>query len=210
MSHPLRVMLADDHEALRQGLRALFATEPGVEVVEDVGNVEATLDGVRKLAPDVLVLDLSLPTGGGLTAIPQVRAIQPHTAVLVLTRHRDLAFVRAAFSAGAAGYVLKQSPFDELRRAAAVAVTGRRYVDTSLQSTFNETSPNQRHQVSAREIEVLRRTVLGQSNKEIATALNIAVKTVEVHKSNGMRKLNLADRVALVRYGVLQGWLLEP
>jgi len=203
-------MLADDHEALRQGLRALFASEPDVEVVDDVGNVEEAIEGVRTLAPDVLVLDLSIPKGGGLAAIPAIRAAQPHTAVLVLTRHRDLAFVRAAFTAGATGYVLKQSSFDEIRRATACAVTGKRYVDSELQSAFDESSPNHRHQVSAREVDVLRRTVLGQGNKDIAAALNIAVKTVEVHKSNGMRKLNLADRVALVRYGVLQGWLLEP
>lgn len=203
-------MLADDHEALRQGLRALFATESEIEVVEDVGNVEEAIESVRTLAPDVLVLDLSLPKGGGLAAIPEIRAAQPGTAVLILTRHRDLAFVRAAFTAGAAGYVLKQSPFDELRRATASAVTGKRYVDRNLQSAYDASAPTHRHQVSAREVDVLKRTVLGQGNKEIATALNIAVKTVEVHKSNGMRKLNLADRVALVKYGVLQGWLLEP
>lgn len=204
------MMLADDHEALRQGLRALFATEPDVEIVDDVGDVESAVEGVRTHAPDVLVLDLSMPKGGGLAAIPEIRAVQPRTAILVLTRHRDLAFVRAAFNSGAAGYVLKQSPFDELRRAAASAVNGKRYVDSRLQKAFDDSTPGMRHSVSARELEVLRRTVLGQSNKDIANALNIAVKTVEVHKSTGMRKLNLADRVALVRYGVVQGWLLEP
>jgi DNA-binding NarL/FixJ family response regulator len=210
MSHPIRLLLADDHEALRQGLRALFASEPDVEIVDDVGDVASAVEGVRMLAPDVLVLDLSMPEGGGLAAIAAIRAMQPKTAVLVLTRHRDLAFVRAAFNAGASGYVLKQSPFDELRRAAAYVVSGKRYVDSRLRKALEDSAPAPRHSVSARELEVLRRTVLGQSNKDIASALKIAVKTVEVHKSNGMRKLNLADRAELVRYGVVQGWLLEP
>jgi DNA-binding NarL/FixJ family response regulator len=206
----MRIMLADDHAALREGLRALFTAVPGVEVVHDVGDVESAIEGVRTWAPDVLVLDLSMPAAGGLSAIRAIRAAQPRTAIVILTRYRDPAFVREALAAGASGYVLKQSPFNELRRATASAMDGRQYLDERIRPTSRGSSPEFKGQASVREREVLRLTALGQSNKEIASALNIAVRTVEVHKTHGMRKLGLTDRSGLIRYGVMQGWLKEP
>ena len=206
----IRVLIADDHEAVREGLRALFATVPEVDVVRDVGDVESALNGVREVAPDVVVLDLSMPKTGGLLAIRQIKEVRPATAIVVLTRHNDIAFFREAMTAGASGYVLKQSSFNELRRAASLAVNGGFYVDSRLKTALADLSRDFKGRISEREREILRRTALGQSNKEIAEALNIAVKTVEVHKTNGMRKLDLADRSALVRYAVMQGWLLEP
>lgn len=210
MSPSIRVMLADDHEAIRQGLRALFATVPDIEVVMDVGDAEGAVDEARRLAPDVVVVDLSMPKAGGLTVIRQIRAARSATAIVVLTRHRDVAFVHEALSAGASGYVLKQSPFSELRRAIEQVFGGGRYVDSGLKTVLDASPVGFTGQVSHREREVLRRTVLGHSNKEIASALSISVKTVEVHKTNGMRKLDLRDRGALVRYGAMHGWLLEP
>jgi len=210
MTQRIRVMLVDDHEAVRQGLRALFETVPEVEVVEDVGDAEAAVAGVRATAPDLVVLDLSMPKTGGLAAIRQIKAERPDTAIVVLTRHSDLAFVREALRNGASGYVLKQSPFGELRRATVLVVNGEQYVDSRLKDAFQEPARESTGQISNRERDVLRRTALGQSNKEIATALGIAVKTVEVHKGNGMRKLDLPDRAALIRYAALQGWMAEP
>jgi len=210
MTQRIRVMLVDDHEAVRQGLRGLFETVPEVEVVEDVGDAEAAVAGVRASAPDLVVLDLSMPKTGGLAAIRQIKAERPDTAIVVLTRHSDLAFVREALRNGASGYVLKQSPFGELRRATVLVVNGEQYVDSRLKDAFQEPAPESTGQISNRERDVLRRTALGQSNKEIATALGIAVKTVEVHKGNGMRKLDLPDRAALIRYAALQGWMAEP
>ena len=210
MTQRIRVMLVDDHEAVRQGLRALFETVPEVEVVEDVGDAEAAVAGVRATAPDLVVLDLSMPKTGGLAAIRQIKAERPDTAIVVLTRHSDLAFVREALRNGASGYVLKQSPFGELRRATTLVGNGEQYVDSRLKDAFQEPARESTGQISNRERDVLRRTALGQSNKEIATALGIAVKTVEVHKGNGMRKLDLPDRAALIRYAALQGWMAEP
>lgn len=210
VSYRLRVMLADDHPALRQGLRALLDAQDDVAVVEEVGTVEATLSVLDAARPDVLVLDLSMPNAGALGAIPQIKAAQPKTAVVILTRYRDLAFVRQALKAGASGYVLKQSPFDELRRAMSVAVTGGQYVDSVLKAAFDDPPLESQGQATNRELDVLRRSALGQSNKEIASALSITVRTVEVHKTHGMKKLDLSDRSALIRYAALQGWLQEP
>ena len=115
-----------------------------------------------------------------------------------------------ALAAGATGYVLKQSPFSEVQRAVQHAVRGERYIDSQLRSSLDNPPDGPRgRRVSARERDVLRRASLGQGNKEIAASLGIAVKTVEVHKAEGMRKLDLHDRVELVRYATLQGWLAE-
>ncbi len=210
MPQRIRVMLADDHEAIRHGLRALFATLPDVEIVAEVGDVESAVVGLRVATPDLIVLDLSMPKTSGLAAIRQIKAARPSTAIVVLTRHADVAFVREAMKGGASAYVLKQSSFGELRSATIVAMNGGRYVDNHLREALSDSALHPTGHVTGRERDVLRRTVLGQSNKDIASELGIAVKTVEVHKTNGMRKLDLLDRGALVRYAVMQGWLDEP
>jgi len=211
MRDRIRLLLAEDHETVRQGLRALFATVPGIKIIEEVGDTDATVARLRATSPDLLLLDLSMPGAGGLTAIRRIRKEDQHTPIVVLTRHRDPSFVQDALAAGATGYVLKQSPFSEVQRAVEHAVRGERYIDGQLRSSLEEPSSGPRgRRVSPRERDVLRRASLGQGNKEIASALGIAVKTVEVHKSEGMRKLDLHDRVELVRYATLQGWLAEP
>jgi DNA-binding NarL/FixJ family response regulator len=211
MTAPVRLLLADDHESIRQGLRALFATSPGIDVIGDVGDVESAIAQVRVLVPDVVLLDLAMPKAGGLAAIRQLSSEALRTAAVVLTRYREEAFVRDALRAGAIGYVLKQSPFSEVEEAIARAVRGEQYLDRCLAHLFARRHPDDHAQpASRREREVLRRAALGDSNKEVANALDIAVKTVEVHKTQGMRKLALRDRRALVRYATLQGWLHEP
>lgn len=211
MAHPLRVLLADDHEALRQGLRALLSATAGYDVVDDVGDGETAIARVRALAPDLLVLDLAMPHEGGLPTIRRLRGVAAKTAIVVLTRYREEAFVREALSAGASAYVLKQSSFSELQDAITHAVRGQQYVDRRLAPLLERRrrcDPPPR--LGPRERDVLRRAARGDSNKEVATALGIAVKTVEVHKTQGMRKLSLRDRRDLIRYAVLQGWLNEP
>jgi len=211
MTQPLRIIVADDHEAIREGIRALLASSPDVVVVDDVGDVETAITRVHDLGPDVLLLDLSMPKAGGLAAIRQLAAEGTPTAVVVLTRYREEAFVREALAAGASGYVLKQSPFSEVRRAIAYAARGESYVDTRLAPAAGRSHRIDRPQaISNREREVLRAAAIGDSNKEIADALGIAVKTVEVHKMQAMRKLGLRDRRGLVRYATLQGWLQDP
>jgi DNA-binding NarL/FixJ family response regulator len=211
LARPVRIVLADDHETVRQGLRSLLDSVEGVNVVDEVGDTDAAVASVRASRPDVLILDLAMPRVGGLETIRQLAKEGLKTAVIVLTRFRDPAFVHEAMAAGASAYVLKQSSFAEVQRAVAHASRGELYLDRHIVMTADPpASVDQPQRLSKREREVLQRAALGQSYKEIAVALGIAVKTVEVHKTQGMRKLGLHDRPALVRYAALQGWLQEP
>lgn len=212
MTTSIRVLLADDHESVREGLRALFATTGDVDVISDVPDGVDAVTLSNALSPDVVVMDLSMPTSG-LVTLRQIRASRPRTQVVVWSRHRDSAFVRAAVSGGAIGYVLKQSPFSEVSNAVRAAARGEQYLDPQLAAgqalPRADRSGVPSPQLSAREMEVLRRTGAGHSNKEIGSELGISVKTVEAHKANAMRKLRLRDRAAVVRFAVMQGWLDE-
>jgi DNA-binding NarL/FixJ family response regulator len=184
-----------------------------MRVVGEAGDGRTAIACTEALLPDVIVLDVSMPTMNGLEATRALREAAPSTAVVALTRYNDDAYVRELLGAGALGYVLKQSPSSELLHAIRAAAAGLRYLDSDLSVPF---APIRRDghvavlpQVSSREREVLRLTALGESNKEIATALNISVKTVEAHKANGMRKLDLHGRIDVVRYAALQGWLSD-
>jgi DNA-binding NarL/FixJ family response regulator len=168
------------------------------------------------LKPDVAVLDLSMPVMSGLEATRQIKVRTPEVAVIAMTRHADDAYVQELLSAGASGYVVKQSPVEELFKAIRVVAKGERYLDASLVARNAKAylsrygTTHSRPPISEREANVLRLMAIGHSNKEIATALEIAVKTVEVHKANAMRKLDLRGRIDVVRYAVLNGWLQEP
>ena len=211
MSPRIRVLLADDHGTVREGLRHLLETLPDIEVVGDVADGTSAVRAVRVTSPDVVVLDISMPNLSGLDAISQITTERPGTRVVILTRHRDLPFVREAMSAGASAYVLKQSPFSALRAAISTAMQGRQYIDPlfSAGDVTPQAGPPGATAVSGREWEVLREAAIGHTNKEIAEALHIAVKTVEVHKANAMRKLGLHGRTALVRYAAAREWLRE-
>jgi two-component system response regulator NreC len=213
MSHRTRVLLADDHETVRQGLRALFENSAEVEVVGDVADGDAAVQAVERIGPDLVILDLSMPPGNGLVAIRRIKESSPRTPVVVLTRYRDAAYVSEALAAGASGYVLKQSPFSELMRAVRDATLGDRHLDAALTRPMEADEPPApvpTGRATPREIAVLRRAAIGHSNKDIAAELGIALKTVEVHKANAMRKLNLRSRSQIVRYAALQGWLRDP
>lgn len=204
----LKIMLADDHETVRQGLRALFQAVPEVEVIHDVADGEAAIEAVRRLAPDLVVVDLSMAPIDGLTVIKRLREHRRQTKVVVLTRLRESGYVREALAAGASGYVLKQSPFSELHQAVLAAARGEQHLDSRLWGSPSRV-PGDIAPLSDRELDVLRRAARGQTNKEIAEGLEIAVKTVEVHKSNAMRKLGLRNRAQLIRYAFLHDWLQD-
>ena len=208
----IRVLLAEDHETVREGLRLLVDGQNDMKVVAEAGDGNVAVEQARALKPDVVVLDLTMPGMNGLAAAKELRRSLPSTAVVALTRHSDQAFVQELLAAGAAGYVLKQSPSTTLLHAIRSAVSGHRFVDPALRDLEVE---HDRHRattpvITDREREVLRRMAVGHSNKEIATAMNISVKTVEVHKANAMRKLNLNGRADVVRYAALNGWFQEP
>ena len=212
MTPPTRVLLADDHETVREGLRALFDSVPEVTVVGDVADGHSAVQAVCSLLPDLVVLDLSMPPTSGIDAIRQIREVKEDTGVIVLSRYRDAAYVREAMAAGASGYVLKQSPFSELKRAVEDVARGGRHIDQALAGHVpaDTAAAPPRARLTEREQTVLRRAALGHSNKDIANALGIALKTVEVHKANAMRKLELRNRNEMVRWAALQGWLQDP
>ena len=209
----LRLLLAEDHETVREALRLLLETKGNIEVVAHVPDGAAAVDAAHALEPDVAVLDVAMPGLNGLAATREIKRQTPNVAVVALTRHSEPVYVQELLAAGASGYVLKQSPFEVLLNAITAAASGDRFVDPAIDAysamSRSVANPAARHGVSNREMSVLRLAATGKSNKDIATALNIAVKTVEVHKANAMRKLELQDREDLVQFAVMNGWLQD-
>jgi DNA-binding NarL/FixJ family response regulator len=212
----IRVVIADDHETVRHGLKLLVNGQPDMEVIGEAGDGKTAVARIQDLHPNVAVLDMSMPEVSGLSAARDIRRVSPQTAVVALTRYDDEAYVQELMAAGALGYVLKQSSSRVLIDAIRAAARGARYIDSTLGTRISgalvqtRVTDPPRSRITDRETEVLRRTALGHSNKEIASALDISVKTVEVHKANAMRKLGLRSRIDVVRFAVMQGWLKEP
>lgn len=206
---PIRVLLADDHETVREGLRFIINAQPDMTVVGDAANGEETIDRVRALSPDIVVLDLTMPGMSGVTVAACLKDLPVPPAIVVLTRHDDEAFVQQLLASGASAYVRKQSSSAELLRAIRTAAGGGRYLDPGL-PVAPARDPRRRPttpRITDREEEVLRLFAAGHANKDIASMLSITVKTVEVHKANAMRKLALRNRTDVIRYAVLNGWL---
>jgi DNA-binding NarL/FixJ family response regulator len=213
----LRILIADDHAIVRQGLKLLIDSQQDMKVVAEVADGNAALEQAEALKPDIVVMDISMPGMNGLTATRTLKQRQPAITVVALTRHEDETYLEELLRAGASAYILKQSaPADFLQAIRAVAAGGI-YLDPAMTSRVAggllAGKPHVNAETSAklteRESEVLRLVAVGHSNVEIAARLGIAVKTVEVHKANAMRKLGLTGRVDVIRYGVLQGWLYD-
>ena len=217
MARPFRVLLADDHAIVRQGLKLLIDSQPDMAVVGESADGNSVLDQATALKPDVVVMDSSMPGMNGLVATRTLKRAQPDVTIVALTRHDDDTYLEELLRAGASGYVLKQSAPMELLQAIRAAAAGGVYLDPAmtwrvadgLLARKAEIARQPHAPISERESEVLRLTAIGHSNKEIASQLTISIKTVEVHKANAMRKLGLAGRVDIIRYGVLQGWLYD-
>ena len=216
MTAKLRILLADDHETVREGLRLILNAQPDMQVVATAGDGREAVTQAERITPDVVIMDISMPGLNGLAATSQLMARCPSARVLTLTRHADNSYVQQLMRAGAAGYVLKQSRPAELLHAIRAVATGAKYLDSSMtaavlnaKSTPPEPGPEPTTPLSPRETEVLRLIAWGNTNKEIAARLDLSVKTVEAHKANGMRKLGMRGRIDIVRYALLQGWLHE-
>ena len=221
MSEPrvrtLRVLLADDHVVVREGLKRLIDEQPDILVVGEAGDGAATIQKVQELKPDVVVMDISMPGMNGLVATKKLKELHPDIVIVTLTRHADDAYLQELLRAGASGYVLKQSAPSELTQAIRAAAAGGQYLDSTLTARVTAgfigregrrlTQPGAAP--SERESEVLRLIAFGYSNKEIANQLALSVKTVEAHKANAMRKLALSGRIDIVNYAILQGWLKD-
>ena len=213
----LRILLADDHAIVRQGLKLLIDSQPDMTVVGEAADGDDRRAQAQALQPDIVVMDISMPGTNGLAATRTLKQRQPGVIVLVLTRHEEDTYLQELLRAGASGYVLKQSPPPQLLQAIRVVGAGGIYLDPAMTARVADGLLDGRQDgarapdgaISDRESEVLRLVAVGHSNKEIADRLTISVKTVEVHKANAMRKLGLTGRVDIIRYGVLQGWLLR-
>ncbi|MEO6655342.1 MAG: response regulator transcription factor [Pyrinomonadaceae bacterium] len=211
----LRILLVEDHEIVRAGVKMLVDAQSDMTVVGEANNGDLAIKMATDLLPDIIVMDISMPGLNGLKAAKKIKQIAPKTKILTLTRHTDDGYLQQLLKAGVNGYVLKQSAPTELINAIRAVAAGRSYLDPTLtekvmggyikQSTA--ISSASKVEISDRECEVLRLIAWGHSNKEIAARLDLSVKTVEAHKSNCMRKLGLNSRIDIVRYALLQGWL---
>ncbi|HEV7941208.1 MAG TPA: response regulator transcription factor [Solirubrobacteraceae bacterium] len=202
----IRIVLADDHAVVRSGLRLLLDSEPDFEVVAEAGDLEAAQRYVRGHHPDVLVLDLNMPGGSSLEAIPTIRQQMPETEIVVLTMQQEPAFARRALGAGAIGYVLKEAADDELVEAVHRAAAGESYLNPRLGARLaSEPPPGPPDDLSEREVDVLRLIALGHTNAEIAGKLYLSVRTVETHRAHIQQKLNLSSRAELVGYALRRG-----
>ncbi len=210
----IRVLLADDHPVIREGLKALLGAEPDIEVVAEAADGPEAVSRTAELDPDIVVVDVSMPGLNGAEVTAKLREARPDRKVVALTVHEDKGYLRLLLEAGAVGYVLKRSAAAELVRAIRAVAEGGTYIDPTLTGAlvdnFVHPVPAQEEapvKLSAREAEVVRLIAQGHSNKEIASQLKVSVKTVETYKSRATDKLRLNGRVGIVKYAAQRGWL---
>lgn len=211
----LNVFLIDDHGVLRHGLRMLIDSQPDMQVVgeSERGRGVAQELKAREVPPHVVVLDLSMPDLNGARVATEIRALLPQVKIVALTRHAEKAYVQQMLQAGATGYVLKQTAADVLLSAIRAVAAGNTYLDQAVAGKLIESfggrgaSAGGTAELTPREREIVMMVAYGHTNKEISSALGIAVKTVETHKTNIMQKLEITSRAELVRFALAQGWL---
>jgi two-component system, NarL family, response regulator NreC len=217
MTDVLRIVIAEDHETVRQGLKMIVDHEEDMEVVGEAGDGRTAIELAKQLHPDIVLMDISMPELNGLRAAATLKRMMPEMKIITLTRHTDDAYMQELFQAGVSGYVLKQSSPSELTKAVRTVAAGEHYLDPAVAGKvflgFGETKRLRGEKASqaltSREQEVLHDIALGFSNKEIAEKMDISVKTVESHKASSMHKLDLKSRRDIVRYAILRGWMQE-
>ena len=208
-----RVILADDHTIMREGLRGLLAKVPRVEVVAEAEDGRAAVKLARKLTPDVVIMDIGMPDLNGIEATRQIAAKSPDVKVLGLSVHCDRRFVAQMLAAGAAGYLPKDCAFEELASAISTVAANRKYLSPSVVDAVVEHYVQQMEAsgstaytvLSPREREVLQLLAEGQTTKQIALSLHVSPKTVETHRRQAMEKLGLYSVAELTRYAVREG-----
>jgi two-component system response regulator NreC len=217
MNQKLRILLAEDHLTVREGIKMLVNAQPDMEVVGEADNGEIAIAETARLKPDMIIMDISMPVLNGLKATKRLRQSCPDLLILALTRHTDDGYLQQLIGAGANGYVLKQSAPNELINAVRAIGSGQAYLDPALTQkvmggyAVRSTSlrGEGKKELSSRENEVLKLIAFGYSNKEIASRMSLSVKTVEAHKANAMRKLGISGRIDIVKYAILQNWLQD-
>ncbi len=208
-SKKTRVLLADDHAILRKGVRMLIDSQPDLEVVGEAKTGREAIDEARKLKPDVVVMDVSMPELNGIEGTRQICDELTQTKVLGLSMHKDAVYVREILRAGARGYLLKDSEDDDLLRAIRAVSRGEAFLSPAISdavlSDYRKHVSNPVDLLTSREREVLTMIAEGKTNKEIANALNLSVYTVESHRGSVMEKLNLHNTGDIVRFALRNG-----
>jgi len=213
MDRPVRLLLVDDHPIVRAGLRMLFQSEPTLTIVGEVDSGEAAVAAVERLQPDVVIMDVAMPGMNGIEATRRIKAANPDTAVLALTMYEDEQYFFEMLNAGASGYIPKRAAPDDLVAAIKVVAEGNVFLYSTLARFLIKDmaeraaiTPNANDDLlTPREREVLTNIAEGLTNREIAEALIISIKTVERHRENIMAKLDMHNRVELVKYAMKKG-----
>jgi len=214
----VRLLLVDDHEVVRSGLRMLLENETDVEIVGEAGSAEESLEVLASLSPDVILMDIGLPDRSGIDAAREIKRRSPETAVIALTIHEDKEYFFRMLEAGASGYVPKRAAPDELLTAIRTAASGEVYIYPSMAKLLVKDYLDQDRKsrqsetlngLTSREQEVLTHLADGATNIEIGETLSISPKTVARHRENIMRKLNLHSRTELVKYAIRKG-IIDP
>lgn len=209
----IRVIVADDHALVRDGIKALLSLTPDIEVIGEATDGRQAIDKCRELQPDVILMDIAMPGLGGLEATLELKHEAPKTRVLVLTQYDDAEYVRRFLKIGVAGYVLKRMLGSDLASAIRSAAEGGLVLDPQIAMEAVQTAPKQSgtepedlyETLTDREKQVLRLVALGSSNKEVADSLRISVKTAMTHRGHLMEKLNLRNRTELIKFAIRKG-----
>ncbi|MEC3862201.1 response regulator transcription factor [Mesobacterium sp. TK19101] len=209
MTQTTRVVVVDDHPMVAEGITAILETFDDISVVATLSDGQQVIDRLETLQADVILMDLNMPGVSGLSATEMILERRPETRILVLSMHDSREYVASALSHGAMGYVLKDVPTEEIKRAIDVVMTGERYLCTGAEGALAPPPGIEGEQLTNREQTILLQLAQGKSNKEVAAALDISVRTVETHRKNIKRKLGISSTAGLTRYamehGVLQG-----
>ncbi|MGO9703054.1 MAG: response regulator transcription factor [Xanthobacteraceae bacterium] len=218
MTRKSRIVLADDHPIVLNGLRNLIQAEHDFELVGEASNGSAALKVIREQQPDVAVIDISMPELNGIVVARRLADEMPSVKLLVLTLHEERAYLKQALDAGIRGYVLKRSAAENLVQGIRAVMIGGLYVDPAIAHRIFDTSPKRAGRqkgeagvatLTERESEVLKLAALGFMTKEIARKLDVGVKSIETYKARGSEKLGLKTRAELIRYAAAQGWLAD-
>ncbi|MDG1519444.1 MAG: response regulator transcription factor [Yoonia sp.] len=205
----IRTLIVDDHPMVAEGIQSILETYNDIEVVGTLGDGQSAVDQLTTLAPDVVLMDLNMPGVSGLAATEMMLERRPDTRILILSMHDSPEYIATAMRHGAKGYVLKDVPTDEIRTAIDTVMQGKTYLCTGAAEALEPNISDGRETLTGREQTVLLELAMGKSNKEVALDLDISVRTVETHRKNIKRKLDITSTAGLTRYamehGVLQG-----
>ncbi|MEX0350707.1 MAG: response regulator [Paracoccaceae bacterium] len=206
---PIRVLIVDDHPMVAEGIQSILESYDDIAVVGTLNNGQEAVDQALALQPDVILMDLNMPGVGGLSATEILLERAPGMRILILSMHDSSEYISSALSHGAMGYILKDVPTDEIKQAIDAVMRGERYLCTGASGSLEPKDGETREALTGREQTILLQLAQGKSNKEVAIALDISVRTVETHRKNIKRKLGISSTAGLTRYalehGVLQG-----